>query len=84
MALTDKIKWYVGITEDGVLEVRRSRIIVEDTKELTELLSRYSLEPGQDVTSQPAKIKALAAFLWTPAVIAAWQAKKAAAIIIPT
>lgn len=78
MALTEKTEWYVGINEDSVMEIRKDRVILDNGISITSLNTRYVLEPGQDVTAQPQKIRQLANFIWTPAVIAAWQAKKAA------
>lgn len=78
MALTEKTEWHVGIDEDSVMVVRKDRVILDNGTSITTLYQQYVLEPGQDVSAQPAKIRNLANFIWTPAVIAAWVAKKAA------
>jgi hypothetical protein len=60
--------------------VRRSRVVIDNdgTTEVARTNFRTVLEPGQDVTSYPPRVRALCAFVWTPAVIAAYQAAKAA------
>lgn len=83
MALTEKTEWYIGINEDSVMEIRKNRLILDDGVTITTLNSRYVLEPGDNVTAQPQKIRQLANFIWTPAVIAAWIAKKAAQQQLP-
>lgn len=81
MALTDRIEYdSITILVDGRMQVRRARVVV-DTDGVTEVsrtFFRAVLEPGQNVSAYPAKVQALANFVWTPAVIAAYAAWKAA------
>lgn len=66
----------ITILMDGQLQVRRSRVVL-DNDGVTEVARSYFrtvLVPGQDVTAYPPKVRALCAFVWTPAVIAAYQA----------
>jgi len=79
MALTkeqtiDKIE----VLENGVIQVRQVTKIMEDGKELSSSYHRWSFAPGDDVSDQPANVQAIAAAAWTPAVIAAYQARIAA------
>ena len=78
MALTEQPAFFIGIKEDGLIEYRKTRRIFEDGVFLTEKHHREVLEPGQDVTSYPNKLRQIAAVVWTPAVIAAYLAAKAA------
>lgn len=81
MALSEKTEYdAITILLDGQLQVRRSRIVVDNdgTTEIARTYFRTVLEPGQDVTTYPARVKALCNFVWTPQVIAAYQAAKAA------
>jgi hypothetical protein len=77
MPLTDRIDYdSITIKLDGQMEVRRSRIIL-DLDGVTEIARNYFrvvLFPGQNVSAYPARVQALCNFVWTPAVIAAWQA----------
>ena len=78
MALTEQIKYYIGILDDGQIELRRTRRIMDGTEIIGEKHFRQVLEPGQDVTSFPAKIRNICAVVWTPQVIADYLAAKAA------
>lgn len=75
--LTEKIKLFHGILDDGQIEFRRTRVIT-DGDDIFEKHFRQVLEPGQDVSSFPARTRALCNFVWTPAVIDAFNAAKAA------
>ena len=76
MALTkqviiDKIE----VTENGVVQVRQATRIMEDGNQLSQNFHRTSLTPGQDLTGQPANVQAIATVVWTPEVIAAYEAQ---------
>jgi len=79
MALTETTKFFLGILDDGQIEFRKTRVILDGVEVVGENHHRQVLVPGQDVTSFPAKIRNIAAVVWTPAVIAAYLAAKAAA-----
>jgi hypothetical protein len=68
----------VSILPDMRIELREDSIILEDGKELSKSYHRSVAIPGDDVSTKPQLIKDLAALLWTPEIIAAEQAKKAA------
>lgn len=79
MALIETTKFFLGILDDGQIEFRKTRVITDTvTGETFEKHHRQVLEPGQDVTSQPNKVRQIAAVVWTPAVIAAYVAAKLA------
>lgn len=63
---------------NGVIQVRKARIVTDEKGEVGRQLSRYILEPGQDVSTQPMKIQQIAAIIWTPSVVSAYQIAKAA------
>lgn len=79
MAFTSNIEWYMGIMDDGQIELRRSKVVFEDGTEIARNHFREVLVPGQNVAAYPAKVRQIAQVVWTPAVIAAYQAKVAAA-----
>jgi hypothetical protein len=68
----------VTVTENGIIFYREATKIIEDGVELTKTYHRSSLTPGQDLTGQPAQVVAIANTVWTPEVIAAYQAMLAA------
>lgn len=79
MALNETTKFFLGILDDGQVELRKTRIITDSvTGEKFERHHRQVLEPGQDVTSQPNKVRQICAVVWTPQVIADYLAAKAA------
>lgn len=78
MAFTSSTEWYIGITDEGMIELRRSKVVLEDGNEIARNHQREVLFPGQVITTYPAKVRNIAAVVWTPAVIAAYQAKIAA------
>jgi len=65
----------ITIQENGIILYREATRIIEDGKELTKTYHRTSLTPGQDITNQPANVVAIANTVWTPEVIAAYQAQ---------
>jgi hypothetical protein len=65
----------ITVTENGTILYREATKIIEDGKELTKTYHRTSLTPGQDLAGQPANVVAIAETVWTPEVVAAYQAQ---------
>jgi len=65
----------IEVVENGTLQVRQVTRIMEDGNQLSSSYHRWAFAPGDDVSDQPANVQAIAAAAWTPAVIAAYQAK---------
>lgn len=65
----------IEIVENGVIQVRQVTRILEDGIQLSQSYHRWTLFPGQDISSQPDNVKSIAEAAWTPAVVAAYQAK---------
>ena len=68
----------ITVTENGTVLYREATRIMEDGTQLSQTFHRTSLTPGQDLTSQPEKVQAIANVVWTPEVIAAYEAQVAA------
>ena len=64
----------IEVTEQGQVQVREITRIMENGLELSASYHRWSLAPGDDVSSQPARVQAIASAVWTPEVVAAYQA----------
>lgn len=77
-ALTEQAKIFHGIEDDGQIRLRRTRVILDGGEVVAERHTSQVLEPGQDVSAFAPRTRALCAFVWTPAVIAAYAAAKAA------
>ena len=69
----------ITVTEDGTVLYREATRIMEDGNELSKTYHRSSLTPAQDLTGIPANVVAICNTVWTPAVIAAYQAAQAEA-----
>lgn len=78
MALTEQIRFFIGILDDGQIELRRTRQIMDGSEIVGEKHHRQVLEPGQDTSAFPTKLRAITGVVWTPQVIAEYQAAKAA------
>lgn len=68
----------ITIRPNGLIEVRTKISVDEDGVELGSKFHRRVFEPGEDVSDQPNKLRQICNLIWTPAVIAAWEAEKAA------
>ena len=68
----------ITILEDAQIHVRRSRRVFEDAEMVAERYHRRVLGPGDDTTQEDPRVRAVANLLWTPAVIDAYKAAKAA------
>jgi len=78
MAITkEKIIDQITVVEDGTVLYREATKIIEDGVILTKTYHRTSLEPGVDLSDQPANVVAICQVSWTPEVIAAYQEKMA-------
>lgn len=70
---------HIGILEDGQLQIRLSQRIFEDGVLLAEKYHRRVLAPGDSTTNEDSRVSSIAALLWTPQVIADYEAAKNAA-----
>jgi len=75
MALTETTKVdQIELTENNVIQIRTATIIEKDGAELTRTYHRHTVAPGDDVSTEDPKVQAIANAIWTPEVIAAYQA----------
>ena len=68
----------ITVTENGIILYREATRLIEDGKVLTQTYHRTSLTPGQDISNQPEKVVAICNTVWTPEVIAAFEAAQQA------
>jgi len=79
MQLTERsVVSLVEVTPNGTVQVRLSNQIVDGETVKAESYHRYLLPPGSDLTGEPDKVVAIATAVWTPEVIAAYEAQIAA------
>jgi hypothetical protein len=75
MALTETIKVdQIEVVENGSIQVRTATIIEKDGVELTRTYHRHVKHPGEDISTEDSRVQAIANAVWTPEVIAAYQA----------
>jgi hypothetical protein len=70
----------ITISEKGSIIYREATRIMENGNQISQTYHRVCLIPGQDLTGVPSNVVAICNVVWTPAVIAAYQAQTAAQI----
>ncbi len=60
------------------ISVRTDTVIIDDGAEVSRSFHRHVVAPGDDVSGEAESVQATANALWTPEVIAAWEAAKPA------
>lgn len=65
----------ITVTEIGVVLYREATRVMENGNEISKTYHRSSLIPEQDLTGIPSNVVAICNTTWTPAVIAAYQAR---------
>lgn len=70
----------IEVLESGAVQIRQATRIIEDGAELSRSYHRWTLAPGQNIADQEPRVQAICNTVWTPEVIAAYQAKKEAAL----
>jgi len=64
----------IEVVENGCIQVRTKTAIKEDGVEISSKFHRHVVVPGDDVSGEDAKVKAIAASIHTAEVIAAYKA----------
>jgi hypothetical protein len=62
----------IEVVENGSIQVRTKTAIKEDGIEISSQFHRHVVVPGADYSGEDAKVKAIAASIHTPEVIAAY------------
>jgi len=73
-SVIDKIE----ILEDGQMQIRRADKVYKDGVEIAKTYHRHVLAPGDDITKQDTKVKAVADAIWTEEVISKYTQIKEA------
>lgn len=78
MALTEIKKVdQIEVVENNIIQVRTATIIEKDGVEISKSYHRHTLCPGQDVSLEDQKVKAIVSVIWTEEVIEAYELFKA-------
>lgn len=74
MAFTERQEHKLEIIPPySIIQCRRTDIVEKDGKEVGRTYHRHVRNPGDDVSEDCAELQAVAAALWTPEVVAAYQ-----------
>lgn len=77
MALTEEIATTGTWLDDGQIQVKRTTYIIENGSRVAERPPyRHVAAPGDDVSGEDSRVQAVAAVLWTPAVIQAFRERR--------
>jgi len=77
-------KQVIGQMEIGELcdiSVRTDTVIIDDGVEVSRSFERHVVAPGDDVSGEADSVQSTANALWTPEVIAAWEAAHPAPVV---
>ena len=74
MAITKRTELKEEILPNQVIQIRTTTVVEEDGVELARNHHRHVVVPGQDLTEEPNEVQVIAAALWTPEVVAAYEA----------
>ena len=74
MAITKRTELKEEILPNQIIQIRTTTVVEEDGVELARNHHRHVVVPGQDLTGEPNEVQVIAAALWTPEVIAAYEA----------
>lgn len=69
----------IEVVENGCIQVRTKTAIMENGQQISGQFHRHVVAPGADYSAEDTKVKAIAAAIHTPAVIAAYQAAQVVA-----
>lgn len=79
MSLSEiKVTDEITVTENGIVLYREATKVLRDGEEIAKTYHRSSLTPGQDLTGVPSNVADICNLVWTPEVIAAYEAQLAA------
>ena len=78
MALSESIEYdkIEVVGQYKAVQVRKATVIKKDGTELTRSFERYVLHPDDDVSKEPAEVKAICDAAWTDAIKDAWKKKE--------
>ena len=68
----------IEVVENGSVQVRTKTAIMEDGKQISGNFHRHVVAPGDDYSTEDARVQAICAATHTASVIAAYQAAQAA------
>ena len=74
MAFTEKQEYKIEVLENGILQIRRSDIVLKDGTEIGRQYHRHILVPGDDLSNEVQRVVDVANVTWTAEVVTAYKA----------
>ena len=71
---SERLEYKEEILPNQTIQLRTATIVERDGVEVGRQYHREVFTPGSDVSAAPGEVQAIAAALWTPEVIAAYEA----------
>lgn len=71
----------IEVVENGCIQVRTKTAIMEDGKQISGTFHRHVVAPGDDYSTEDARVKAICAATHTAAVVTAYKAAQIAATL---
>jgi len=68
----------IEVLENGMVQIRQVTKIIEDGAELSRSFHRWALSPGQNIADQDPRVQAICNAVWTPEIVAAFEAARQA------
>ena len=68
----------IEVVENSCIQVRTKTVIMEDGKQISGNFHRHVVAPGDDLSNEDARVRAIALAVHTPEVVAAYQTQRAA------
>ena len=65
------------VLPSGTIQVRVATVVCKDGVEIGRSYHRHCLTPGSDTSEEEPETQAVAAAVWTPEVVSAYEARKA-------
>ena len=68
------------VLSSGTIQVRVATVVCKDGVEIGRSYHRHCLTPGSDTSKEEPETQAVAAAVWTPEVVSAYEAQQAALV----
>jgi hypothetical protein len=64
----------IEVVENGCVQVRTKTVVMENGVQISSAFHRHVIAPGDDYSTEDARVKSICQVTHTPAVVAAYQA----------
>jgi hypothetical protein len=68
----------IEIVENSIIQVRTKTLILEDGAQISSQFQRHIVIPNGDYSGEESRVQAIASLIYTPEIVAAYQAAKQA------